>query len=248
MKIIDLNADLGEGMPHEQEILPLISSANICCGAHAGSPEITRATVESCLQLGIRIGAHPGYPDPEYFGRQSFMTLKIKPGPLFNQMVKQTNLIPEAKYIKPHGAFYNDTASRAYRYDHLGAKKYKKIKEDYSPKPDDIYNVLHASLIITKLPLMGLANTYHSQIARNAHVLFIPEGFIDRRYDNNHRLLPRSNPDAIIHEPQEAIDQALRLAKTCDSLCVHGDNPNAPELLTKVRQALENDGYTIAPK
>jgi len=101
----------------------------------------------------------------------------------------------------------------------------------------------------TKLPLMGLAkNSPHMATAMASQVIFIREGFIDRRYDDNHRLLRRSNPDAIIHDEQEAIDQALRLAVTCDSLCVHGDSPDAPKLLAKVRLALENDGYTIKAK
>lgn len=233
MKIIDLNADLGEGMPHEQEILPLISSANICCGAHAGSPEITRATVIACLRLGIRIGAHPGYPDPEHFGRRSISELELTPLEILNSLETQILSVPQAIYIKPHGAFYNDSSTM--------------WQTDEEPCYTS-WLLLQDILFSTQLPLLGLANTPHEINSKATSVQFIREGFIDRRYDNNHRLLPRSNPEAIIHDSKEAIDQALRLAETCDSLCVHGDNPNAPELLTKVRSALESSGYTIAPK
>ncbi|ARU41678.1 hypothetical protein CCB80_11210 [Armatimonadetes bacterium Uphvl-Ar1] len=233
MKIIDLNADLGEGMPHEQEILPLISSANICCGAHAGSPEITRATVISCLRLGIRIGAHPGYPDPEHFGRRSISELDLTPLEILSSLETQILSVPQARYIKPHGAFYTESSTM--------------WQTDEEPCYTS-WLLLQDILFSTQLPLLGLADTPHEINSKATSVKFIREGFIDRRYDNNHRLLPRSNPEAIIHDPQEAIDQALRLAETCDSLCVHGDNPNAPELLTKVRSALESGGYTIAPK
>lgn len=265
MKIIDLNADLGEGMPHEQEILPLISSANICCGAHAGSLEITRTTVISCLRLGIRIGAHPGYPDPEHFGRRSISELDLTPLDILSSLESQILSIPQAKYIKPHGAFYNDTANGRLKKggfersapplplgEDLGGgietkstfHKSAAHSEQYLIQSIGALDILEQLLAHSDLPLMGLPQTSHQLIRKK----FIREGFIDRRYDNNHRLLPRSNPDAVIHDPKEAIDQALRLAETCDSLCVHGDNPSAPELLTKVRSALESSGYTIAPK
>ncbi len=236
MKKIDLNADLGEGIAWEPELLQFISSANICCAAHAGSPEITRATVQSCLALGIRIGAHPSYPDPANFGRTSFTELEISIQTLHHSLKDQLSLIPESQYIKPHGAFYNDCGS------------VPPVRSGEEKGPLEITDALSQLLNQTHLPLMGLPHTNHESIAIAAQVPFIREGFIDRRYNENHQLLPRSNPDAIIHDHQEAIDQALRLAKTCDSLCVHGDNPNAPKLLAKVRQALEQDGYKIAPK
>ena len=271
MKIIDLNADLGEGIAWESELLPLISSANVCSGAHAGSPETTRATVEACLALGIRVGAHPGYPDRENFGRTSIANLKLTQNELNQSLKSQLALIPEANYIKPHGAFYNETSTGFHTVD---PKLIADTMAGGFPPPDwgepapdlirgqggvESIQKMQALLRIqiclvsllrdTKLPLMGLANnTPHKAAAQAANVPFIAEGFIDRRYGSDHRLLPRSNPDAIIHDHQEAIDQALRLAQTCDSLCVHGDNPNAPELLAKVRRALKQNGYTIAPK
>ncbi|MFM9873871.1 MAG: LamB/YcsF family protein [Fimbriimonadaceae bacterium] len=242
MKVIDLNADLGEGIAWESELLPLISSANICCAAYAGSPEITRATVESCLALGIRIGAHPGYPDPANFGRSPFQSLNLTLQQLNENLKSQLALIPEATYIKPHGAFYNETSTK-------NPPTIPPPRGGEGEGHPEITTCLLALLKATKLPFMGLAqNSPHISTAMAAQVPFIREGFIDRRYGPNHRLLPRSNPDAIIHDHQEAIDQALRLATTCDSLCVHGDNPNAPELLAKIRKALEDDGYTIKAK
>lgn len=280
MKVIDLNADLGEGMPQEPQILPLISSANICCGAHAGSPEITRATVKACLQLGIRIGAHPGYPDPEHFGRTSLLSLSMNSQQVLRNLISQVNLVSQATYIKPHGAFYNESStelggssqtsgtSESKVYESRETEPYRKpTDEDMSPfmnyLAQEIRNNPHeeiddaqfpASYILTavlvkfRLPLMGLPFTYHEELAWFTHAPLIREGFIDRRYDNNHRLRPRSDPEAVIHDPKEAIDQALRLAETCDTLCVHGDNPNAPDLLAEVRQNLEDHGYIIKPK
>ncbi len=242
MKVIDLNADLGEGIAWESELLPLISSANICCAAHAGSPEITRATVESCLALGIRIGAHPGYPDPANFGRLPFQSLNITIQQLNESLNSQLALIPEATYIKPHGSFYNETLT-------IYPRPIPPLRGGEGEGHPKTTTCLLDLLKATQLPLMGLAeNPSHIGTAMAAQVPFIREGFIDRRYDDNHQLLPRSNLVAIIHDHQEAIDQALRLATTCDSLCVHGDNPNGPELLAKVRKALQDDGYTIKTK
>lgn len=226
IRTIDLNADLGEGVAWELSVLPLISSANIACGAHAGSPETTRISVASCLEHGIQIGAHPGYPDRESFGRRTFSELNFTAEALFESLTQQLSLIREASYIKPHGALYNESAQDA----------------DCA-----VSLVLIQLLCDAQLPLLGLPHTAHEQIADNAGVRFVKEGFIDRRYDSHHRLIPRSQPNSIIHEQQEAVDQALKLAATCDSLCVHGDNQQAVELLTIVRRALETEGYSIAP-
>lgn len=223
-KFIDINADLGEGVAWELDVLPLISSANIACGAHAGSPEITQKSIDACLNHKVQIGAHPGYPDKEHFGRRAFSELEISTTSIAESLSQQMTLVPEATYIKPHGAFYNDTAKS------LNSK---------------ISNILIQLLQQTKLPLLGLPFTAHEQIAAAARVRFLKEGFIDRRYDENHHLLSRSEPNSIIHDLDEAIVQAKQLAESCDSLCVHGDNQQAVELLSSVRMALIQEGYTI---
>ncbi|MBX3114177.1 MAG: LamB/YcsF family protein [Fimbriimonadaceae bacterium] len=223
-KFIDLNADLGEGVAWELEVLPYISSANIACGAHAGSAETTRRSIEACLNHKIQLGAHPGYPDRENFGRRAFSEIGISFPELVANLNQQLSLIPEATYIKPHGAFYNETA-----------------KSQDSSLTDTLVQLLRDY----NLPLLGLPFTAHEQIANAAGVRFLKEGFIDRRYDENHQLLPRSEPNSIIHDQDEAIQQALQLTETCDSLCVHGDNQQAIELLASVKDALICEGYEI---
>lgn len=225
-KFIDLNADLGEGVAWELDVLPYISSANIACGAHAGSAEITRRSIEACLNHKVQIGAHPGYPDRENFGRRAFSETGISYPELVESLNQQLDLVPEAMYIKPHGAFYNETAKS---------------------QDNNLTDILVQLLRDYNLPLLGLPFTAHEQIADAAGVRFLKEGFIDRRYDENHQLLPRSETNSIIHDQDEAIQQALQLAKTCDSLCVHGDNQQAIELLASVKDALICEGYEIKP-
>jgi UPF0271 protein len=224
MKTIDLNADLGEGSPLEPQLLPLITSANIALGAHAGSPSMTRSTAEECLQYKIAITAHPGYPDPAHFGRRDLNHLPITLNQLLTNLLQQLALLPQSTAIKPHGAFYNQSAQ-----GHPEAAK-----------------LLIAILIARKLPLLGLPHTHHERIARFARVPFRTEGFIDRRYQSDGTLTSRSDPNSIITDPREAADQAHKLAHDCDSLCIHGDSPNAPEILSFVREHLTRAGFRIA--
>jgi UPF0271 protein len=210
MKTIDLNADLGEGSPLEPQLLPLITSANIALGAHAGSPSMTRSTAEECLQYKIAITAHPGYPDPAHFGRRDLNHLPITLNQLLTNLLQQLALLPQSTAIKPHGAFYNQSAQ-----GHPEAAK-----------------LLIAILI--------------ARIARFARVPFRTEGFIDRRYQSDGTLTSRSDPNSIITDPREAADQAHKLAHDCDSLCIHGDSPNAPEILSFVREHLTRAGFRIA--
>lgn len=249
MKAIDLNADLGEGMTWEGELLELVTSANVGCGAHAGSAETTRATVEACLARGIRVGAHPGYPDPRHFGRRTLHALGMKSRDVAHHLAKQVGLIPEAAYIKPHGALYNDSATE------FGGSRDPEANQALGEEDDswqDMDDTLVPAAFLLKfvfvkyqLPLMGLPGTYHEEIAWFSGHPLIREGFIDRRYGENRLLLPRSHPDALILDPEEAADQALQLAETCDSLCIHGDNPESPKILAFVRGVLERSGYSV---
>lgn len=230
-------------------MLEFITSANVCCGAHAGSLETTRRTVKACLAKGIKVGAHPGYPDPEHFGRRTLHLLGMDSQEVMQSIFNQVETIPEAKYIKPHGALYNDSATE------FGGLRDTPQSAALLEREDQINGYdgasIPASFILKsvfekfKLPMMGLPGTYHTEISLSSDHPMIREGFIDRRYTDDGKLVPRSHPDAIIHDLAEAAEQAVRLAEKCDSLCVHGDNPEAPALLNRVRKALEQQGFAI---
>ncbi len=231
---IDLNADVGEGLPREADeaLMRVVTSANVACGGHAGDRETMRATVQAALECGTRVGAHPSYPDRERFGRE---TIEIKPHELEKSLRGQIEdligvareLGAEVAYIKPHGSLYNDAARDA--------------------------SLLELVLRVARefaLPVMLLASA-----AASAHAVappgngppIIKEGFIDRGYLDNGRLIPRDRPGALITDPQAAAAQALALAPDVDSLCVHSDTPDAGKLALAARRALEEAGYHIGP-
>ena len=224
MKTIDLNVDISEGFPYDRELLKFATSANVCCGAHAGSAELSHETAILCQAMGVRIGAHPGYPDRENFGRLSWSDHEaMESGALFHSLVEQVNSLgTPVAYIKPHGALYNDSCTAG-------------------PAA-----TLVASLISRfHAPLMGLPGTFHERIAEAAGFGFVREGFADRRTLADGRLAPRSEPGAVITDPDEACRQAVSLAGHVDSVCLHGDGERAVELARAVRSALEQAGYEV---
>ncbi len=230
MKRIDLNADLGEGAPHDEALLEWVTSANVGCGEHAGSWELTQQTVARCKELGVRIGAHPGYPDRKGLGRVSPAAAQRKAW--LASVREQTLRFVEAfepAYLKPHGALYNDAAR------------------------GEVWAIeaMMALLVETGVPLMGLAEAgrdgpVHAAIAQLAGVPFLPEGFVDRGYDARGFLLPRGTPGALLKSPETASALALALAGKCRSLCVHGDSPGCVEIMAAVRFALEAKGWEVA--
>lgn len=223
MKKIDLNVDLGEGFGFDRELLAVCTSANVCCGEHAGSEELTRETVALCREMGVRVGAHPGYPDRTFMGRRSCKELLVlKAQDLEESLIEQVGRIEGAAYLKPHGAFYNDSA----RGDGMG---------------ETLWRILEA----TRWPLMGLAESKHETIARSAGVKMILEGFADRAYTDDGFLVPRSEPGAVLSSVGEKAKQAVWLAERVDSICVHGDEEDSVATVTAVRVALEKAGYEV---
>ena len=221
MRKIDLNVDIGEGFPFDEDLLKIVSSANICCGAHAGSWSQSQKTAYACRQNGIRIGAHPGYPDRETMGRGPGEPTYV--ASLIHQLERFINGV-RTSYIKPHGAFYNESTQKGLAANCL--------------------------FVVTKrfhLPLMGMQGTLHEVIAEKAGVAFIREGFIDRRYTKEGLLVPRSSANAILTDIAEIKDQACQLAEQVDSLCLHGDNPDAVSIAREVRKELEARLWRIAP-
>jgi 5-oxoprolinase (ATP-hydrolysing) subunit A len=247
---IDLNADLGEGFGHsrlmeDEALLDLVSSANIACGFHAGDATTMRDTVMAAAARGVAIGAHPSYPDIPGFGRRE---LDIAPMEIRFHVAFQLRALRDVcaaenaklSYVKPHGALYNRAAK-----DH--------------PAADAVVSAIldvDASLV-----LLGLAGSEMARAAEKRGVTFAAEAFADRAYRHDGSLVPRSEPGAVIHDVRAAVDRAITLVKsntitaqdgatlsvTAQSLCVHGDNPDAAPLLRELRARLLEAGVTIAP-
>jgi UPF0271 protein len=225
---IDLNADLGEGAGSDAELIPLVTSANICCGLHAGGPGEIARTLVLAHARGVAVGAHPGYADREHFGRrecvlgnQELVALCVYQLGALSAMAEILGLT--VRYVKPHGALYN----QACRDRHIA----------------DLFVVGVAQF---GLPVLGLPD---SQLAAACvdRVPFISEGFADRRYRPDGSLVPRTDPDAFLHEPDEAVAQVEQLTRDrgVRSICIHGDNAQALAFARAVRTALIARGFTL---
>lgn len=222
---IDLNADLGEGAPTDVEVLPFVSSANVSCGAHAGDEATMRDTIRAARDLGVTVGAHPGYPDRETFGRVS---LAMSLYELRASLVEQLDAIAAISedehvriaYCKPHGALYHDAA-----------------------QGHEIAELIAELAGSRGLALLGLADSELEAAARRAGVPFAAEAFVDRGYDEHGRMIPRGEPGAVL--ATGAAQRAPSLATRADSLCLHGDTPGAVQTAAEVRSALVDAGYRI---
>jgi 5-oxoprolinase (ATP-hydrolysing) subunit A len=225
MKTIDLNADLGEGFPGDLALMGIITSANICGGAYASTPEIIQRTVITAQTLGIATGAHPGYPDPANFGRASFAaSMAAVLASITAQLQLLKSLHAPLRYLKLHGALYNQAMTDA--------------------------SLATAVVLLAKdwaLPMLGLPGSALEAAANLHAVKFYREGFADRRYTAAGQLVPRTQADAMIHDWGEAVEQVQRLIaqSQIQSVCVHGDNPQAIEFATSLRQSLQQAGFRI---
>jgi UPF0271 protein len=224
--LIGLNCDLGEGAGSDADVIPLITTANVACGFHAGDPATAFATMAMAKQHDVRVGAHPGFPDRADFGRREMDRSEQQ---VYEDCVYQIGALGgiakasgvTLSHVKAHGALYNMAC-----------------RDDRFARP------VVAAAELFGLPLMGLPN---SRLEALSH-LFIPEGFADRRYRADGSLVPRTEPDAFVHDPREAARQATKLAKDgVRTLCVHGDNPQAVAFVRALRDSLTAAGFTIAP-
>ena len=225
MKSIDLNADMGEGFASDLELLSVVTSANLSCGKYTEKGEIDFHLLGAAVKSKVRVGFHPGYPDPDSFGRRRFADLpddivsRLKES--FEESLRK---IPsEARYLKPHGALYHDCLLPGY------------------PR-----TVVREMLRATKLPLMGMPESEHETLALEAGVPLIREGFVDRRMQPDGRLVPRGHPDAMLHDSREIGEQAVRLAEKCESLCLHGDGDDPVGVARIARAALEGAGFKVS--
>ena len=228
---IDLNCDLGEGCPFDAELMPLITSANICCGLHAGSAAATADAIGLARVHGVRIGAHPGYDDRERFGRRELdlpsETIRAQLGYQIGSILGLTRLLgAEVGYIKPHGALYNQ-ACRDARLAGLVAEVATQFQ----------------------LAVVGLPGSTLEAASRARQLRFLPEGFADRRYRPDGSLVPRTEPNAFVHDPEEAVQQVEWLVREQNvrTICVHGDNPQAVAFARAVRETLLGHGFAIKP-
>jgi len=241
---MDLNADLGEGMD-DGPILPFLTSANVACGLHAGGPATMDRTVAQALARGVRIGAHPGYPDRENFGRTAMDLPLEEVRALVLYQLGALDAFVRARggrlsHVKAHGALYNRAAKD-------------------SPLARAIAEAVRAYR--GDLVLVGLAGSAQLSEARAIGLRAVGEGFADRRYLPDGSLMPRSEPGSVLREAAEAAEQALRIAKDgfvvaadgsrvrvdAETLCLHGDTAGAVEMARAVRERLESAGVGIAP-
>lgn len=245
---MDLNADLGEGfgrwkLTDDDALLSCVTSANVACGFHAGDASVMRRVCETAAARGVRIGAHVGYRDLAGFGRRS---MEVPPAELAAEVAYQIGALrvfAEAagsvvSYVKPHGALYNRTV------------------RDETQAAAVVEGVLLAGGSPAVLGLPGSRLLAH---ASAAGLDAVEEAFADRAYTRQGTLVPRGEPDAVVHDAPAvvrravgmAVDRAVtaadgsRIPVGARSLCVHGDSPGAAELARRVRAALEAAGVTV---
>jgi len=229
---IDLNSDLGEGfgswsMGDDEAMLEVVTSANVACGFHAGDPRIMRRTCEVAAAAGVRIGAHVGHRDLAGFGRRA---IAVDPGQVRDETMYQLAALDgfaraagdRVRYLKPHGALYHSVADDAALAAELVAAM---VEFDAT------------------LAVMGQSATQLHRAAEDAGIRFIAEGFADRGYSPDGRLIPRGLPGAV-NGPEQALAQAISLAErgTVESLCVHGDTPAAVRMARDIRTAFADLG------
>lgn len=223
---VDLNADLGEEVTDDAGLLAVVTSANVACGFHAGTRATMQAVCAEAVRRGVVVGAQVSYDDRENFGR---VPLDVPADVLRDQVAEQVAVLTAiaaaegggVTYLKPHGALYHRVAS-----DQVQAAA-----------------VLDGS---TGLPVMGMPGSLLLTMAEARGRGVRLEGFPDRGYTSDGRLLPRDRPGALVTDPDEVAARAVELALVVDSVCVHGDSPGAVATAHAVRRALEAAGLTVA--
>jgi len=248
MITIDLNCDMGESfgrytLGSDEELMPYLSSINLACGFHAGDPIVIQQTVQTAVKYNLAVGAHPGYPDLQGFGRRK---IEMSPEEVEAMVLYQIGALwgflrsarIEMTHVKPHGALYNQAAQEV-RLANAIARSVRRFSKE--------------------LILVGLAGSALIEAGLECGLNVANEGFVERGYQADGRLVPRGMEGAVIHDLIIAARQAIQLAMDgitvhkgemamnvkIDTLCIHGDSPNALEIVRAVRSALEEAGYKI---
>lgn len=248
MKNIDLNCDMGE-LPEaiadgtQEALMKSITSANVACGGHAGDEQTMRTTIEQALQHDVSIGAHPGYPDRENFGR---LELKMAPEEVANSVFEQVTALARVAescgakvvHVKPHGALYNQAVHNP----------------DLARAIADGVGRWRRDVV-----LVGLAGSAMLDIFRQADFTVAAEAFADRRYEPDGTLRSRKHADALLRDPEEAGQQAQRMVEQnvviasdgsevhvdAQTICIHGDTPGAVNIAAAVAEALRKGGVRV---
>ena len=239
MRTVDLSADLGEGSPGEEEIWPLITSANVACGGHIGDATTMAAAVALAARWKVKLGAHPSYPDRENFGRKS---LALAPSDLRVSLVEQLTALQKLAtvsgmtltHVKPHGALYNDA-----HHDPARAATIAEALQEVDPS----------------LALVCPDASAMAKVARASGLIVIREAFADRRYAADGSLVPRSRPGSLLNVDEAAEQAALlisdgvvvtetgtRVPVAFDTICIHADMERAVERLYAVQQRIRGTG------
>jgi len=231
VKRVSLNIDLGELPDEPDQFYSLATMVNIACGGHAGDASTMARAVGLAQRTGAKIAAHPSYPDRENFGRKSLsMTVQGLALSLRSQIDDLVRIAESAQMrivaVKPHGALYHDARSSTFAADVLLVT----IGHFMDSKPG------------FQCAMVGPTDGILKTLTMDRNIPYLNEGFADRNYLSNGSLVPRSEPNALIHDPEEAAAQAVRLARSgqFDTLCVHGDTPNALDIARAVRKALQD--------
>ena len=217
---MNLNADLGEGAGADEAILSLVDSANVACGVHAGSVSIAIATASRCRQMGVEVGAHPGFDDRAGFGRVQMALSPSELEALVAYQVAGLAAVAPIAYVKPHGALYHRCQGDAAAADALA-----RVAKAHG------------------VGLLGQPDFESLAAAGRAGIPGYREGFADRLMMPDGSLAPRTNPGALLN-PAAAAKQAVHLAQSgrYDTICIHGDSKSAVDVASAVRQALRDAG------
>jgi UPF0271 protein len=226
---IDLNADLGEGVTDDAGLLAVVTSANVACGFHAGDADVMRAVCDGAVERGVVVGAQVSYRDREGFGRRP---MDVAADLLAEWVAEQIGTLSEiagragtrVAYVKPHGALYNRAAD----------------------DEDQAVAVLRGS---HELPVLGLPGSALLRLASARGRVVVPEGFPDRGYTPEGRLVPRTEPGALVHGADRIAANAVALVEggVVRTVCVHGDSPDAVAAAQAVRRALTAAGHPVRP-
>ena len=237
---IDLNCDLGEGAGHDAALMPLITSANIACGAHAGDAATMRTTVALAQRHGVAIGAHPGFADRENFGRRELALPPAEVRALVATQIEALRGLGPLRHVKAHGAIYNLAARDAALADAIA----------------EAVRAIDPALVLFVLPNSALACAAQARGLRIAN-----EVFGDRTYQRDGSLTPRVRPDALIHDETVAVAQVLRMVREgvvratdgtdvpiiADTVCLHGDGPDPVAFARRLRAELGAAGIEVRP-
>jgi UPF0271 protein len=250
MVTLDLNADLGEGfgrwtLGEDDALLDVVTSANVACGFHAGDPSTMRRVCDHAVARGVSIGAQVGYHDLAGFGRRF---VDVDPYELTQDVIYQIGALDafarvagtRVRYVKPHGALYSTIG---HHLDQAAAVVEAVLEYDRS------------------LPVLGLPGSLWLRLAERSGLTVVHEAFADRAYAADGTLVPRSQPGAVLHEPDQIVRRCVALAigeeitdvegrallLTPASVCVHGDTPGAADLARRARAALVDAGVTLSP-